>query len=83
VGILDIVAAPAWVRDKFEVFGESGGGRKVSTLMARLAAKELFHRAIMQSGALLRVRNATDPTQEAERLLREVGLRPDRCRELQ
>ena len=93
VGMLDIVAALEWVRHNIEafggdpdtvtLFGESGGGRKVSTLMAMPAAKGLFHRAIIQSGAVLRVRNADDATQEAELLLREVGLRPDQCRELQ
>jgi para-nitrobenzyl esterase len=64
VGMLDIVAALEWVRDNVTnfggdpgnvtVFGESGGGGKVSTLMAMPAAKGLFHRAIAQSGVALR-----------------------------
>ena len=63
VGLLDIVAALQWVRDNIEsfggdpnlvtIFGQSGGGRKVATLMAMPAAKRLFHRAIVQSGAIL------------------------------
>jgi para-nitrobenzyl esterase len=60
-GMLDIVQALRWVReniasfggdpDQVTVFGESGGGRKVSVLMSMLQAKGLFHRAIVQSGA--------------------------------
>jgi para-nitrobenzyl esterase len=60
-GMLDIVQALRWVReniaafggdpDQVTVFGESGGGRKVSVLMAMPQAKGLFHRAIVQSGA--------------------------------
>src|SRR5258708_8652015 len=56
VGMLDIVAALEWVRDNIAnfggdpgnvtVFGESGGGGKVSTLMAMPASKALFHRAL-------------------------------------
>ena len=32
------------------IFGESGGGAKVSTMLALPAAKGLFHRAVVQSG---------------------------------
>jgi para-nitrobenzyl esterase len=64
VGMLDIVAALRWVRDNIAnfggdphnvtIFGESGGGGKVLALMTMPSAKGLFHRAICQSGALLR-----------------------------
>src|SRR5262249_42033384 len=60
-GALDMVAALEWVRDNIErfggdpgnvtIFGESGGGGKVCTLMAMPSARGLFHRAIVQSGA--------------------------------
>jgi len=63
-GMLDLVAALEWVRDNIEAFGgdpgnvtimgESGGGAKVSTLLAMPEAKGLFHRAIIQSGPGLR-----------------------------
>ena len=61
VGMLDIVSALKWVKnnisrfggdpDNITVFGQSGGGGKVSTLMSMPSAKGLFHKAITQSGA--------------------------------
>jgi para-nitrobenzyl esterase len=64
VGALDMVAALEWVRDHIPtfggdpgnvtIFGESGGGAKVSALLAMPAAGGLFHRAIIQSGPMLR-----------------------------
>ncbi len=63
VGMLDIVAALEWVRDNIgqfggdagnvTIFGQSGGGGKVNTLMAMPSAKGLFHRGIVESGSLL------------------------------
>jgi para-nitrobenzyl esterase len=60
IGQLDIVAALQWVRDNAEafggdasrvmIFGESGGGGKVSTLLAMPPAKGLFGRAAIESG---------------------------------
>lgn len=59
-GMLDIVQALEWVRDNIEsfggdpanvtVFGESGGGSKVTTLLSMPEAEGLFHRGIAQSG---------------------------------
>ncbi|MDE7344287.1 MAG: carboxylesterase/lipase family protein [Alistipes sp.] len=63
-GLLDLVAALQWVHDNIEafggdvsnvtIFGQSGGGGKVSTLLATPAAAGLFHKAIVQSGSMLR-----------------------------
>ncbi|MFC1494698.1 carboxylesterase/lipase family protein [Thermodesulfobacteriota bacterium] len=57
---LDMIEALEWVKrnisvfggnpDNVTIFGESGGGAKVSTLMASPLAKGLFHRAICESG---------------------------------
>jgi para-nitrobenzyl esterase len=62
-GMLDIVLALKWVKaniaqfggdpDNVTIFGESGGGGKVSLLLGMPPAKGLFHRAIIQSGASL------------------------------
>ena len=60
LGNLDLVRALEWVRDNIAAFGgdpanvtimgESGGGSKVSHLMAMPTADGLFHKAIVQSG---------------------------------
>ncbi|NJB70197.1 para-nitrobenzyl esterase [Saonia flava] len=59
--ILDMVAALEWVKTNISnfggdpnnvtIFGQSGGGAKVNTLMAMPKASGLFHKAINQSGA--------------------------------
>jgi para-nitrobenzyl esterase len=92
-GMLDIVAALEWVRDNIgmfggnpnmvTIFGESGGGRKVATVMAMPGAKGLFHRAVIESGAILRLPAREDATKETEMLLAEVGLKPNQARDLQ
>jgi para-nitrobenzyl esterase len=83
-GILDIVLALQWVRDNAEafggdpgkvmIFGESGGGAKVSTLMAMDAAKGLFHRAAVQSGAWLTVNTPERAAKPAAAVMSALGL---------
>lgn len=61
VGMMDIVSALQWVKqnianfggdpDNVTIFGQSGGGGKVTTLMAAPSAKGLFQKAIVQSGS--------------------------------
>src|SRR6185312_9981124 len=92
-GLLDVVLALEWVRDNAEacggdprnvtIFGESGGGSKVSTLLAMPSAEGLFHRAIVQSGPGLRGVEAKDATAFAERLLAHLNIRPDELERLQ
>jgi para-nitrobenzyl esterase len=93
VGMLDIVAALHWVRENIEnfggdpnlvtIFGQSGGGRKVATLMSMPDAKGLFQRAIIESGAVLRLTAKEDAIRQTELLLRKLGLQPRQARELQ
>jgi para-nitrobenzyl esterase len=74
-GMADLVAALEWVRDNIEtfggdpgnvtIFGQSGGGGKVTRLMQMPSAKGLFHRAISESGGSLNYRN-TDPAKSIE-----------------
>jgi para-nitrobenzyl esterase len=85
LGIMDLVAALEWIRDNISnfggnpanvtIFGQSGGGGKVSTLMAMPAAKGLFHKAVIQSGASRR-RTAEQKTTRriAELTLQQLGL---------
>jgi para-nitrobenzyl esterase len=83
-GMLDIVQALAWVRDNIErfggdpgnvmIFGESGGGAKVSTLMGMPDAKGLFHRAVIQSGPGIRVETPENATRTASYLLDELAV---------
>jgi para-nitrobenzyl esterase len=83
LGQMDIVAALNWVKDNISkfggdpgnvtIFGQSGGAGKVSTLMAMPAAKGLFHRAIIQSGAALRGTARDAATKSAEAFIAKVG----------
>ncbi len=85
-GMLDIVAALEWVRDNIAafggdpanvtIFGESGGGAKVSMLLAMPASKGLFHRAIVQSGPGVRAVTAERATASARSLLSALSIEP-------
>jgi para-nitrobenzyl esterase len=92
-GMLDIVAALQWVKENISgfggnpgnvtVFGQSGGGGKVTTLMAMPAAKGLFHRAIAQSGSALRGATREGATRGAEQFLTKLGLKSNQLDQLQ
>ena len=63
LGILDLVSALRWIHTNIAefggdpanvtIFGQSGGGAKVSVLMGMPQTRGLFHRAIVQSGSQL------------------------------
>jgi para-nitrobenzyl esterase len=93
VGMLDIVAALEWVRDNVAgfggdpgsvtIFGQSGGGSKVSTLMAMPSAQGLFHRAVVESGSSLRQATQENAQKLAAELLAELQLEPNQLEALQ
>jgi para-nitrobenzyl esterase len=65
------------------IFGESGGGQKVSTLLGMPSAHGLFHKAIVQSGSLLEVGEPDDHAAAAEALYRELAIKPGNTAALQ
>jgi para-nitrobenzyl esterase len=85
-GIKDLVLALQWVRDNIAefggdpdqvmIFGQSGGGWKVSTLLVTPAATGLFHRAAVQSGSWNRFLTREDGARLARALLDALGLAP-------
>jgi para-nitrobenzyl esterase len=92
VGMLDIVAALEWVRDNVAsfggdpasvtVFGESGGGVKVSTLLAMPEAAGLIHKAVVMSGASLLARAPDVAEATTAEVLASVGGGAERLLEL-
>jgi para-nitrobenzyl esterase len=83
-GMLDIVAALEWVRDNVRnfggdpenvtVFGQSGGGGKVTALMAMPCAAGLFHKAIVQSGSMLRMPGPEATAKLSAAVLKDLGI---------
>jgi para-nitrobenzyl esterase len=93
VGMTDLVAALRWVHDNIEnfggdpdrvmIYGQSGGGSKVTTLMGMPSAAGLIHRASAQSGG-----GGNIPTHEQQRevsrqLMKDLGLAPNDIGSLQ
>lgn len=91
-GTSDMILALEWVRDNIAafggdpsnitIFGQSGGGAKVSTLMAAPRANGLFHKAIVQSSSNIRGTEPSEARALTERVLAAVsasrgGARPD------
>ena len=93
VGMQDIVAALTWVKENIAafggnprnvtIFGQSGGGGKVTTLMAMPSARGLFHRAIAQSGSTLRGATRENATAATEKFLAKAGISKNQLDRLQ
>lgn len=87
LGIKDIVAALEWVQtnikafggnpDLVTIFGESGGGWKVNTMLSIPSARGLFHRAIVESGPLTRFLTPEQADELALSVLNELGVSKD------
>jgi para-nitrobenzyl esterase len=83
-GQLDILLALKWVQENITefggdpnnvmVFGQSGGGAKIATLMAMPAAKGLFHKAASMSGQQVTASGPLHATERAEAFLKTLGI---------
>lgn len=91
-GQLDLILALEWVRDNIAefggdpnnvmVFGQSGGGAKIATLMAMPAAAGLFHRAATMSGQQVTASGPLNATLRTRAVLDALKLPPERAAEL-
>lgn len=92
LGMQDLVAALQWVQDNIANFGgdpntvtidgQSGGGAKVSALMAMPSAAGLFHRAIVQSGSSLRVGDSKASKAFGLAFVEALGITPEEADKL-
>lgn len=86
-GVMDLVEALKWVRDNIAyfggdpenvtIYGQSGGGGKVCTLLGMPSADGLYHRAIVQSGVMRGGPRMTHGKQIAKRTVELLGLSAD------
>lgn len=93
VGMTDLVAALKWVHenisnfggdpDRVMIYGQSGGGSKVTTLMGMPSANGLFHRASAQSGGGGNIPSKDQQTEVARQVMKELGLSPNDMTSLQ
>jgi len=93
VGMTDLVASLRWVRenianfggdpDAVMIYGQSGGGSKVTCLMGMPSAAGLFHRASVQSGGGGNIPGTEQSRELARQLMKELGLRPNDLESLQ
>ncbi|HSU65580.1 MAG TPA: carboxylesterase family protein, partial [Tepidisphaeraceae bacterium] len=93
VGMTDLVASLKWIRenianfggdpDSVMIYGQSGGGSKVTCLMGMPSAAGLFHRAGVQSGGGGNIPGKEQSKELASQLMKELGLRPNDLASLQ
>jgi para-nitrobenzyl esterase len=93
VGMTDLVAALRWVHDNIEnfggdpdrvmIYGQSGGGSKVTTLMGMPSASGLFHRASVQSGGGGNIPTKEQQKEVARLVMKDLGLASNDIESLQ
>jgi para-nitrobenzyl esterase len=93
VGMTDLVAALRWVHanienfggdpDRVMIYGQSGGGSKVTTLMGMHSAEGLFHRAAAQSGGGGNIPTREQQAEVARLVMKDLGLAPNDIESLQ
>lgn len=93
VGMTDLVAALQWVHenianfggdpDRVMIYGQSGGGSKVTTLMGMPSAAGLFHRASAQSGGGGNIPTKEQQLEVARLVMKDLGLAPNDLASLQ
>ncbi len=93
VGMTDLVAALKWVQenvanfggdpDRVMIYGQSGGGSKVTTLMGMPLASGMFHRAAVQSGGGGNIPSKEQQAELARQTMKELGLAPNDLQSLQ
>ena len=93
LGMMDIVKALEWVRNNIAqfggdpsnvtIFGQSGGGGKVSTLMAMPSAKGLFNKAIVQSGSITQLMEPKYSRRVGAKTVEALNLNPSRISEIE
>lgn len=87
LGQLDLILALGWIRDNIAgfggdpsrvmVFGQSGGGAKIATMMGMPAAAGLFHRAATMSGQQVTASGPLNATARARAYLERLDATPD------
>lgn len=88
-GQWDIVLALEWVREnaaafggdpaRVMVFGQSGGGAKIATLMAAPAADRLFHSAATMSGQQVTASGPLNAARRTRAFLAALKLKPEQA----
>jgi para-nitrobenzyl esterase len=85
VGMTDLVAALTWVRENIAnfggdpdcvmIYGQSGGGSKVTTLLGMPSAQGLIHRASAQSGGGGNPPSGEQSRQLAKQVIADLGVK--------
>ncbi|MBW8735213.1 MAG: carboxylesterase/lipase family protein, partial [Asticcacaulis sp.] len=93
VSMTDLVAALRWVRENIQnfggnpdnilIYGQSGGGSKVTTLLGMPSAKGMIHRAIAQSGGGGNIPSAEQSRDFAREVVKALGVAPNDIAALQ